>query len=230
MTRFRTAVPARATTGVAALATIALVLGACTGGASPSASTPIIANASLPPVASEAPAPSEAASAPEASESELPSAVTTAMTACDVLTSADASSWTGTKFGPGKESKTEGNVSICTYDGPGPSVFTVAYGVAPDEATAKAAEAAQEANLTEQAESMAKLGLTVDKFPNFADNTDAAVLQGGISEGGISAAARGIFLLRGVTYVAFTDFVVGGQPPSEDAFKTKATEVLSKLP
>jgi hypothetical protein len=228
MTSIRTAGVRRTAAGL--LLTATLVLGACTGGASPAPSGPLVGAASVPPAVTEPPAPSEAASAPAASETALPSAVTTSMTACEVFTSEDASSWTGTKFGAGKESKTEGNVSICTYAGPGPSVFTVAYAQAPDEATAKAAEAAQEADLTDQAESMAKLGLTVDKIPNFAADTDAAVLQGGISQGGISAAARGIFLLRGVTYLAFTDFIVGGQPPSEQQFKDKATEVLAKLP
>jgi hypothetical protein len=225
---------------VAVLAVVAaLAVGACSsGGTSPSAIASAIANG----VASEAPTPeatpvtspsAEPSTAPtdEPSESALPSAVATAISPCDVITRAEASSWVGVKFGAGKETKTEGNVGICTYAAAGPNLFSVEYAIAPDEATAKAAEAAEEADLESQTQDLAKLGLSVTKLPGFAPNTDAAILQGGMSQAGISIAARAMFVLRGTTFFAFSDVAVGGgQPPTEQQFKDKANELLAKLP
>jgi len=231
MTRLRFSVP-RATAGLAVVA--ALAVAGCTGGASPSATSPIIGNASLPPAASEtvAPAPSDATASDAPSEPALPSAVATDIDPCQLITSADASSWVGVKFGAGKESTNDNNVKICNYDAAGPNLFFVEVAIAPDVATAKAAEAAQEADLQDQAGQLASLGLTVEKLPNFAPNTDAAILQGGMSAGGQKVAARAMFVLRGTTFFGFSDTAVnsGGQPPSEQAFKDKANELLAKLP
>ena len=69
------------------------------------------------------------------------------------------------------------------------------------------------------------------ELQNFAPDTDAALLQGSLSEGGISVAARAMFVLRNTTFFGFSDVAVGGgQPPSEQAMKDKATELLGKLP
>jgi len=230
MTRLRFSVP-RATAGLAVVA--ALAVAGCTGGASPSAVAPIIGNASPPPAASEttAPAPSDTTSSEAPSESALPSAVATDIDPCQLITSADASSWVGVKFGAGKETTNENNIRSCNYNAAGPNLFFVAVGIAPDVATAKAAEAAEEANLQSQAESMAKLNLTLEKLPNFADNTDAAILQGGLSAAGEKVAARAMFVLRGTTFFTFSDTAINsGEPPSEQAFKDKANELLAKLP
>jgi len=216
----------------------ALVLGACSSGTtSPSAIASALANGGGLPAASPdvTPVPpSEAPSTPaseEPSESALPSAVATDINPCDLITKDEASSLVGVTFGAGKESKNPGSVTICTYDGPGPNVFDVGIAIAPDVATAKAAEAAQEKDLESQTQDLAKLGLTVTKLPNFAPNTDAALLQGGMSQGGISVAARAIFVLRGTTFFEFGDVAVGGKkPPSEQAMKDKAMEVLNKVP
>src|SRR4029079_6569395 len=230
MTRTRFAGAHRAAAG---LAVGALLVAACTRRASPSPTASALAN--VPPAASEQPAtpsPTEAASAPEASESALPSAVATDIDPCQLITSADASSWVGVKFGAGKESTNDNNVKICNYDAAGPNLFFVEVAIAPDVAPAKAAEAAQEAYLQDQAGQLASLGLTVEKLPNFAPNTDAAILQGGMSAGGQKVAARAMFVLRGTTFVGFSDTAVnsGGQPPSEQAFKDKANELLPTQP
>ena len=221
--------------GALVTAAAAIVVAACsTGGANPSASASAPVVAALTPAASvaatpEASAPAAASEAP--SEGVLPSAVATDIDPCQLITADDASAFVGVKFGPGRESTTDKNVKICNYDAPGPNLFFVEVAIAPDEATAKAAEAAQEADLESQAQDLASLGLTVTKMPGFAPNTDAALLQGGLSQGGVSVAALAMFLLRGTTFVGFSDTAVGGgQPPSEQAFKDKANELLAKLP
>jgi hypothetical protein len=120
---------------------------------------------------------------------------------------------------------------MCTYAAPGPNLFSVEVAIAPDVATAKAAEAAQEKDLQTQASDLASLGLTVTKLPNFAPNTDAALMQGGMSAGGQSIAARAMFVLRNVTFFGFSDVAVnGGQPPSEQKMKDEAMTLLGKLP
>lgn len=220
---------------VAALAAVAVVaalaIGACTsaGSPNPSALASIIANASLPPLASASPpAPaSQATGSGAPSESALPSAVATDIDPCQLITAADASALVGATFGAGKASTTENNLKICTYAAPGPNIFSVEVAVAPDVATAKAAEAATKADLESKTNN---IPMTVTELPNFAPDTDAALLEGAMSGGGLSAAGKAMFLLKGTTFVGFSDFSVGGQPPSAQAMKDKATEVLGKLP
>ena len=230
MTRFRP-VASRAAAG---FAVVALAVAGCTGGTSPAASGPFVATANPPsrrhrrrprrrrrtrPRRSDAP-----------SESALPSAVATDIDPCQLITSADASSWVGVTFGAGKESDNENNVRSCTYAAPGPNLFIVAVAIAPDADTAKAAEAAEEADLQSQANQLGTLA--IKKIPNFADNTDAAILQGSMSAGGQKIGARAMYVLRGTTFFAFSDIAInnGGTPPTEQAFKDKANELLAKLP
>ena len=227
--------PNRSAVALVTAAAVLVVAACSSGGPNPSASASIVANANPPPAASVAATPgpgaSSAAVSEAPSESAFPSAVATNIDPCQLITADDASAFVGTKFGAGRESTSENNVKTCNYDAPGPNLFFVEVAVAPDEATAKAAEAAQEADLESQAQDLASLGLTVTKMPGFAANTDAALMQGSLSEGGVSVAARAMFLLRGTTFVAFSDTAVGGgQPPSEQAFKDKANELLAKLP
>jgi hypothetical protein len=221
---------------VAAIALVAaLGVGACTSGASPSAIASAIANASLPPLPSEAatPLPSVPASqaAAGASETALPTAVPTDIDPCQLITAEQASALVGVTFGPGKESDNGKNVKICSYAGPGPNVFMVEVAVAPDVATAKAAEAAAQADLQSSASQQADLGLAVTQLPNFAPNTDAAMLQGEKSAGALSVAGRAMMVLRNTIFFAFSDVAVGGgKPPSEQAMKDKANEILATLP
>ena len=161
MTRPRSLAP-RATVGLAFVA--ALAVAGCASGASPSVGSSALPISSLVPDLSVAttPAPSDTTASNAPSEGVLPSAVATSIDPCQLITSADASSWTGVKFGAGKESTTEGNIRTCNYDAAGPNLFFVAVGIAPDVATAKAAEAAQEADLQSEAQSLAGLGMTVE--------------------------------------------------------------------
>ncbi|HEY7970483.1 MAG TPA: hypothetical protein VID95_10850 [Candidatus Limnocylindrales bacterium] len=228
MIRFRAVAPRAA----AGFAVAALVVTGCTGGASPAASGPLVVTGTPVPVASAAATPvaSDTTASDTPSESALPSAVATNIDPCQLFTSADASSWVGVKFGAGKEATSEGNIRSCTYAAPGPNLFFVAVGIAPDVDTAKAAEAAAEADLQSQANQLGTLA--VEKIPNFADNTDAAILQGSMSAGGQTFGARAMYVLRGTTFFTFSDIAInnGGTPPTEQAFKDKANELLAKLP
>jgi hypothetical protein len=217
-----------------ALAAVAIIAAACTSGSAPSAIASAISNASLPPIATEAPTspPSEEASnaSTEApSESALPSAVATDIDPCQLITQAEASSLVGVTFGAGKSETDENHLKSCSYAGPGPNIFRVEVAVAPDEATAKAAEAQAQAELASQAKDEAHLALQVTQLPGFADNTDAAILEGSASSP-IAVDARAMLLLRGVDFVGFSDVAIGGKAPSQDAMKAQANTVLAKLP
>jgi hypothetical protein len=207
---------------------VAFALAGCSSSTgAPSAVASALANAPAVVLPSDTPAASEAApSSADSSETPLPSAVVTDIDPCQLITSDDASAFVGVKFGPGKATTTENNLKICSYSGPGPNVFMVQVAVAPDVATAQAAEAQAKADL-------ASKGATLDvvPLPSFADNTDAAILQGAASGGGLSIAGRGLMLLRGTTFVGFSDIAAGGgQPPSEQAFQDQGNAVLAKLP
>ena len=231
MTRFPTVArrrPSALATVAVAVAT-ALTVGACTsaGSPNPSAIASLLA-ATPPPATASASAPaSQASGGGTPSESALPSAVATDIDPCQLITAADASTLVGAKFGAGKASTTENNLKICTYAAPGPNIFSVEVAVAPDVATAKAAEAATKADIESKTNN---IPMTVTELPNFAPDTDAALLEGSMSGGGLSAAGKAMFLLKGTTFVGFSDMSVGGQPPSAQAMKDKATEVLGKLP
>ena len=124
---------------------------------------------------------------------------------------------------------TEAPTSSPTYAAPGPHLFSVEVAVAPDEATAKAAEAHAEQDLKSQGSQLGQMGVKVTELPGFAANTDAAMLEGSV-KGSVPLAARAMFLLRGVTFVGFSDVALGGQPPSAQDMQTEAMTVLGRLP
>jgi hypothetical protein len=217
-----------------ALAAVAVLASACTSGSAPSAVASAITNASIPPIATEAPttAPSvepSSASTEAPSETELPSAVATDIDPCQLITQQEASSLVGVAFGAGKAETDANHLKRCSYAGPGPNIFMVEVAVAPDEATAKAAEAQAQADLASQSKDQAGVTLHVTQLPGFADNTDAAILEGSAASP-IAVDARAMLLLRGVDFVAFSDVAIGGKAPSQDAMKSQANTVLGKLP
>ena len=227
-------VRARQAGAIAVVAAFA-VAGCSSSTGAPSAIASALANASLPPIQAPVPsASSEPTSAPaseEASGTPEPTAVVTDIDPCQLVTSDDATAFTGVKMGAGKASTTEGNARICTYAGPGPNILMVEVAIAPDVATAKAAEKAAENDLDSQAQQNGADALKVTKMPGFAENTDAAMLEGGGSGGGLTLAARAMLLLRATTFLAFSDVAVGGgKPPSAQQFQDEANTLLGKLP
>jgi hypothetical protein len=223
---------ARHLSALGALAAVALVAAACDSGSAPSALASALSNASLPPIATEAPtatpATSEGTATTEPSESAGPSAVATDIDPCQLITAADASTLAGVTFGAGKAHTTENNVKSCVYAA-GTTVFTVEVAVAPDEATAKAAEAGAEKDLEDQGSKMSNAGVKVTKLPGFAPNTDAALMEASVTAP-IQFDARAMFLLKNTIFAGFSDIALNGTAPSADAMKAQAMTVISKLP
>jgi hypothetical protein len=223
-----TVVPLRHARPLGALAlagVMATVVAGCSGTTTPSAIASFVANASLPPVATEAPT---TATSEEPSESAGPSAVATSIDPCQLITAADASTLVGVTFGAGKAHTNENNVKDCVYSA-GTNVFTVEVAVAPDEATAKAAEASAKQDLENQGKGMIKSGMKVTELPSFAPNTDAALLEGSVT-GPIKLDARSMFLLKGTIFAGFDDIAINGSAPSADAMKAEAMKVIGELP
>jgi hypothetical protein len=94
--------------------------------------------------------------------------------------------------------------------------------------TAQAAKAAAEQDLKDNAASFG-VPFNVTKLPDFADNTDAVILDGAGSLGGETISGRGIYLLRGTTFVGFNDLVRGKSAPSAADMKAEATTVLGRV-
>ncbi len=228
---------ARHLPALAALASVALIAAGCSSSSAPSAVASALSNTSFPPVATEAPTTAPASSDGTATEappeSAGPSAVATDIDPCQLITSEEASQLTGVTFGAGKESVSDKNVRSCNYAAAGGNLFTVEVAVAPDVATAKAAEAAARADLQDQAGKSANIGLKVTELPDFAPDIesgiDAAMLEGSMTTP-IQFGARAMFVLKDTIFFGFDDVAVGGQPPSADAMKAQARTVLGKLP
>lgn len=209
-----------------------VALGACSS-SSPSASAGAEATASPVPVSTPA-ASAPAASAPAAESSAPaesapaassgPTAVPTAIDPCQLVTSAEASQLVGVSFGAGKESTTEGNGRICTYGSSTLNVFTVLVAQAPDQATVDAAKQQALAGI-QQALGQ---GLKVTELPNFADG--AATMEGSATVGGTTVSARGIYVVKGLIFFAFSDVAVGKSAPSSAALQAQAQTSLGRLP
>ena len=191
---------------------------------------PSIGVAVVPPSANptDTPAPSGSGE-PGASASDLPSAVPTDIDPCQVITADEAGQLAGATFSAGKVEETAGHARICTYGAGTPNVFMVIVAIAPDVATAKAAEKAAEQDLKDNAQSFG-VPFNVTKLPGFADQTDAVILDGSASLGGQSISGRGMYLLRGTTFVGFNDLVRGKKAPSADDMKAQAMTVLGRVP
>jgi len=175
--------------------------------------------------ATESPAASTPAPPSEApAGSEGPTAAPTALDPCQVVTSEEASTLAGVSFGAGKESTTKGNAKICTYGAATPNVFTVFVAQAPDAAAAQAAKSQVLATLN----SALGKGVKVTSVPGLADS--AAVLSATESAGGTAVAASGIYLLKGLDFLAFSDVALGKPAPTEAALEAQASTSLGRLP
>ena len=198
----------------------ALALAACSSSSTPAPS--LGGNIPLPPPASASPSapPSTAASSESPAPSE-PTAVPIALDPCSLVTSDEASKFTGATYGAGKETETPGHLKQCIYGSQTPDVFEVDVLQAPDVATAQAAAAAAEA----EAKAKAGTKVTIADISGIGDK--AVWAHGG---NGNPLGVAGMYVLTGPIFYAITDVAVGKDTPSEADFATLATTVLGRLP
>jgi hypothetical protein len=147
---------------------------------------------------------------------------------CVLIDSQEASSYTGSSFGPGVESTTSGGGKICTYGSETANVFMVEVAQAPDVATAQADKADFLALLQASAQQLASGGLNVSELPNFADGATMGLLSTNVE--GIALNGSAIGVLKGTIFFGFSDVVKGGAAPTSAAVQSEATTLLGRLP
>jgi hypothetical protein len=208
----------RRTAAALAVPLSALLLTACGSSASTGTSSGSGSAAAAQPAASAAPSPSQ-------------SAVATSLDPCQLVTSSEASSLAGTTFGPGQEETTNGG-KRCVYGSQTTNVFTVEVAQAQDASTAQAdwsQEQSQAQNLVEQ-----KLPPGVDVSLNTQNVTGlgdrAATAYSTASVAGHKIGISGIYLLKGATFLAFQDLLLGSNPPSSAAMQAEARTALGRVP
>jgi hypothetical protein len=208
----------RRTAAALAVPVSALLLTACGSSASTSTSSGSGSAPAAQPAASAAASPSQSAAA-------------TSLDPCQLVTSSEASSLAGTTFGPGQEETTNGG-KRCIYGSQTTNVFTVEVAQAQDSATAQAdwsQEQAKAQNLVEQ-----KLPPGVDVSLNTQNVTGlgdrAATASGSASVAGHKIGVSGIYLLKGATFLAFQDLLLGHNPPSSAAMQAEARTALGRVP
>ena len=220
--------PAR---GLAVIAT-AVALTACSG-SSPAASSAASSSAASSSAASEVAAasatPTEAPTAtpteaPTATPTSEPTGRPTALDPCQVVTASEASTLSGASYTSGQES-TSGNAKLCTYGPNTTNIFTVVVGEAADTSTAQS----DEQDFVAQLQQAAANGLTLTQLPGFAAGTDAATLEGSMSAGGQTVSVSALYLLKGTTFVGFSDVAINGTAPSSADLQAEAMTVLGRI-
>jgi hypothetical protein len=175
------------------------------------------------------------AASPTPSATPEATAVQTALDPCQMVTAQEASQLAGATYTAGVESTTSGGGKICTYGGQTRNVFEVILAQAPDVATAKAEEADAKAGLTTDYPGVKVTITQITDLQNGAatpppGGIDAEAAQASATISGIQFGAIGMYLLKGATFVGFSDVEVGGTAPTLDAMKAQASIVLGRIP
>ncbi len=150
---------------------------------------------------------------------------------CQLVTASEASALAGANFVTGTYSD---NGSTCIYGSQTVNVFMITAAQASDADTAQAQWAQNEAKLQNVSASNVPAGVNVNF--NVTDVNDlagadrAATGQMGFAFQGRSISGSAFYLLRGATFVGFSDLQVGDGAPSSDAMESQAATVLSRLP
>lgn len=234
-------VPPRIRSAVVILLAAAFVA-SCSGSsptASPAAPTtssaasasPSAAASSTPPSASPSASPVASSAAPSASAGA--SGVATSIDPCQVVTQDEASKLAGASFGAGKESTNSGGGRMCTYGGQTQNVFMVLVGQATDPAAAQAdwtqEQSRAEASLKQGLPAGVNLNLKLnDTTVAGADRAATATLKESIS--GIAIEVSAIYLLKGATFLSFSDLAVGHSAPTAADMEAQAQTSLGRLP
>jgi len=195
----------------------AVLLAACTGSTATTAPQPTAA-------ASTAPTPAGSSAPSAAAPSFGATGVPTTLDPCQLVTASEASALSGGSFTTGTEGTTSGGGKTCVYGAQTSNVFTVILAVAPDVATAKAGEAAAEAQIAKAAGK----GYQPTELPNFADG--AVVYAGDLKIGATTDHAGAMYVLKGTTFFGFSDLNSSGLALSEAALQAQAQTILGRLP
>ena len=223
------------------------VVGAiCVGLLAACSSSTKTATLSAPPVSVAAPAPVAATTAPASAPAtsaissppptvSLPPAVSatgvpTALDPCQLVTSAEASALAGTSFGTGTE-QAGGDSKQCIYGSQTTNVFTVEVAQATDAATAQADWSQEEAQAQAALKQGVPAGISVayDTADVAGIGDRAATVAAKATISGQQIAISGIYVLKGATFFAFQDLVLGKSAPTAAALEAEAQTTLGRL-
>jgi hypothetical protein len=159
----------------------------------------------------------------------------TALDPCQLVTSDEASALAGATYTTGVENTSDSSGSrTCVYGGQTPNVFMVTVAQAPDADTAQAYWAQYEAEAQNLIQRTVPAGVTVSfdvtDLASLAGADRAAVGQLSQTVGGRTINGSAIYLLKGASFVTFSDLLLDQPAPSNDALEAEAGTVLGRLP
>lgn len=150
---------------------------------------------------------------------------------CSLIPLSEASALAGANFSTPTH---DSSGSTCIYGSQTLNVFTVTAAQASDPATAQAQWSQYEAKAQDLSLSDVPAGVTVaynlTDLPDLAGADRATLASGSASLLGRSISVGACYLLKGATFVAFTDLQAGSAAPTADALQAEAATVLSRIP
>jgi hypothetical protein len=179
-----------------------------------------------------APVAAQSGSSSAGSDASAPAAAV-AVDPCQLVTSAEASSLAGTTYATGVDQTYDNGTRGCVYGYQTTNVFLVVVTQAPDADTAQQTWADQE----QRAQALLGQGLPPNVTVSYAltdlslSGYDRATLAGGTGTiGSRTINVTAIYLLKGPTFVTFSDLVLDNPAPTGDAMQSEAATVNGRLP
>jgi hypothetical protein len=212
---------------------LAVPLAACASSSTTAAAPPAVSTAAAASLAASSAASSAASAAASSAAALSPSAEpTTALDPCKLVTSSEASALAGTTFGPGKEEPSGTSGKRCVYGSATLNVFTVIVGQAATVADADAqwssAQSEAQAAVSKNLPAGVSVSVHTDTLTGIADK--AALASGSAAISGQTINEIAIYLLKGTTFLSFSDLVLNKNAPGEAAMKAEAQTALSRVP
>ena len=150
------------------------------------------------------------------------------------MTSSEASSIASASYATGKEGTTSGGARTCVYGSGTTNVFTVLVVQAPDAATAQAdwtqEQAKAEAAIKQGLPQGASVNLNVTDLTGVSGADKAALATLNVTISGQPVGLIAIYLLKGPTFLFFSDLVLGKAAPTAATMEAQATTSLGRLP
>ena len=159
-----------------------------------------------------------------------PTGAPTALDPCQVVSAAEASALTGAAYSAGQEA-TNGTGKTCTYGAMTLNVFIVDVAQASDAASAQAEWSQEEASVNSDIQGAAAgQGITYNLNDTSISGADRAA-TGSFSKtlDGEMFSGSAVYLIKGATFLAFSDLNVGHQAPGTAAMEAQAQTSLGRV-
>jgi len=167
-------------------------------------------------------------------QTEVQPASATPLDPCVIVTTAEASALAGTTYAAGIEQATDGGSRMCVYGYQTPNVFMVLVAQAADAATAQANWDLEQARVQSLIQANLPPGVNVDlnvsQDAGLQGYDDSATVSGSRTIGSRTLNASAIYLLKGPTFVSYSDLLLDTPAPTTDALAGEAQTVLTRLP